>query len=283
MFQGRAYQFTCLPFRLCSAPWVFTKTLKPAIAMRQQEGVRLIACMDDILLLVESREMIHNHLTGGDILIRKSGVYNQQKEICYEPSSNLRIPRSNSGLNGATPSPTKKENCMGGSAQNSKAGNYDSLFLGLLVRHDECDKLRHSPSPIVLSPPTDDAIQHPRVELAVLQSVGYPSPGLPGRVLARMVGHQHGQVEWQDHLEEGDGPHHRLGTHPYRGWGASCNYQGTGGAWSDLERRMHINYLELLAAILATQTFVVKSRTGISEDRQYHSSGLHQPPWRNSL
>ena len=28
----------------------------------------------------------------GDIPNRKPGVYNQQKEICYEPSSNLRIP-----------------------------------------------------------------------------------------------------------------------------------------------------------------------------------------------
>jgi len=34
------------------------------------------------------------------------------------------------------------------------------------VRHDECNKLYHSPNPIVLSPPTDDAIQHPTEELS---------------------------------------------------------------------------------------------------------------------
>lgn len=28
-FQGKQYQFNCLPFGLSSAPWVFTKTLKP--------------------------------------------------------------------------------------------------------------------------------------------------------------------------------------------------------------------------------------------------------------
>ena len=46
-----------------------------------------------------------------------------------------------------------------------------------------------------------------------------------------------------------------------QGWGASCNHQRT--AWSELECRMYINYLELLAATLVTQTFA-KSRTGIS-------------------
>ena len=31
-FEDRVYQFNCLPFGLSSAPWVFTKTLKPVIA-----------------------------------------------------------------------------------------------------------------------------------------------------------------------------------------------------------------------------------------------------------
>jgi len=53
MFQGKTFQFTCLPFGLSSAPWVFTKTLKPALALLRQKGVRLIAYMDDILLLAE--------------------------------------------------------------------------------------------------------------------------------------------------------------------------------------------------------------------------------------
>ena len=31
--RGHHYQFTCLPFGLSCAPWVFTKTLKPVAAM----------------------------------------------------------------------------------------------------------------------------------------------------------------------------------------------------------------------------------------------------------
>jgi hypothetical protein len=41
-FQGKHYQFNCLPFGLSSAPWVFTKTLKPVIALLREMGVRII-------------------------------------------------------------------------------------------------------------------------------------------------------------------------------------------------------------------------------------------------
>ena len=54
-FQGKCYQFICLPFGLSSAPWVFTKTLKPALVLLQEMGVRLIAYIDDILVLAESQ------------------------------------------------------------------------------------------------------------------------------------------------------------------------------------------------------------------------------------
>ena len=37
-FQGLDYQFNCLPFGFSSAPWVFTKTLKPAIGLLHEVG-----------------------------------------------------------------------------------------------------------------------------------------------------------------------------------------------------------------------------------------------------
>ena len=61
-FQGKCYQFCCLPFGLSSAPWVFTKTLKPALALLQEMGVRLIAYIDDILVLAESKELAVSHV-----------------------------------------------------------------------------------------------------------------------------------------------------------------------------------------------------------------------------
>lgn len=40
-----------------------------------------------------------------------------------------------------------------------------------------------------------------------------------------------------------------------QGWGARCRDTRTGGPWTMEERRHHINYLEMMAAFLALQTF----------------------------
>ena len=49
----KSYQFTCLPFGLTSAPWVFTKTLKPIAALGRELGFRLVIYIDNILLMAE--------------------------------------------------------------------------------------------------------------------------------------------------------------------------------------------------------------------------------------
>ena len=53
----RVFQFACFPFGLSSAPWVFTKTLLPAIALLREMGLRLIVYIDDILVMAESEEI----------------------------------------------------------------------------------------------------------------------------------------------------------------------------------------------------------------------------------
>ena len=57
-FQNKTYQFNSLPFGLSVALWVFTKTLRPAIALLRQLGVRLIVYIDDMLILAESSELL---------------------------------------------------------------------------------------------------------------------------------------------------------------------------------------------------------------------------------
>jgi len=42
------YEFNCLPFGLCTAPYVFTKILKPVVANLRKEGIFLVCYLDDI-------------------------------------------------------------------------------------------------------------------------------------------------------------------------------------------------------------------------------------------
>ena len=48
-----------------------------------------------------------------------------------------------------------------------------------------------------------------------------------------------------------------------QGWGAVCNGTRTGGPWSQLEKQMHINCLELLVASEALKSFL-KDQTRIA-------------------
>ena len=45
------YEFVCLPFGLASAPRVFTKLMKPVVALLRQLGIRLIIYLDDMLIM----------------------------------------------------------------------------------------------------------------------------------------------------------------------------------------------------------------------------------------
>ena len=85
-FQEKLYQFNYLPFGLSSAPWVFTKTLKPALALLREMGVRLIAYIDDILILAETKEMAQNHIRGLSYLLQSLGFKINYKKSILEPT-----------------------------------------------------------------------------------------------------------------------------------------------------------------------------------------------------
>ena len=61
--EDKLYQFNCLPFGLTSAPWVFTKTLKPAIALGRELGMQLVVYIDEILLMAETQEKARDQAT----------------------------------------------------------------------------------------------------------------------------------------------------------------------------------------------------------------------------
>ena len=107
---GNQYHFTCLPFGLSSAPWVFTKTLKPVLALLREMGMRLVAYIDDILILAESKERALDHGTG------MSGLYRQRREISARSESNHRIsgPNDRHKQHGVVTSGTQNKTNSGG-------------------------------------------------------------------------------------------------------------------------------------------------------------------------
>lgn len=60
-FEGKTYQFTCLPFGLSTAPRSFTKIMKEVVKKWRQLGIIIFIYIDDILILAESEEMVKNN------------------------------------------------------------------------------------------------------------------------------------------------------------------------------------------------------------------------------
>lgn len=51
IFNGVRYEYTCLPFGLNTAPYVFTKIMKPVVAYLRKRGFTSVIYIDDILLI----------------------------------------------------------------------------------------------------------------------------------------------------------------------------------------------------------------------------------------
>lgn len=79
----QTYHFTCLPFGLASAPWVFTKTV---VALGREMGIGMIIYIDDILLMVESMEKARDQASGLVYLQQCLGFIINKEKTLLEPT-----------------------------------------------------------------------------------------------------------------------------------------------------------------------------------------------------
>lgn len=79
-FQGQIFQFTALPFGLSSAPYIFTKVLKPVAATLRGNGFLSVIYLDDFLLFGDSyQECLINVKETLDLLDNLGFVINAEK------------------------------------------------------------------------------------------------------------------------------------------------------------------------------------------------------------
>jgi hypothetical protein len=82
LWGGVLYQFRCLAFGLSSAPWIFTKILKPIVNFLRRQGLRLIIYLDDILILNSNAEGAgRDYLFAVSILEKCGFLINLEKSV----------------------------------------------------------------------------------------------------------------------------------------------------------------------------------------------------------
>ena len=79
-WQGVLYEYSAPPFGLSTAPRVFTKVLKPALAKLRLMGIRLVAYLDDLLIIGRTKREAEVAFTQAkDILEHLGFIINQEK------------------------------------------------------------------------------------------------------------------------------------------------------------------------------------------------------------
>ncbi|KAM4748709.1 uncharacterized protein WCC33_006088 [Rhinophrynus dorsalis] len=254
-WNGQIWQFTCLPFGLSSAPWCFTKLLKPVVHFLRSRGVRMIIYLDDMLIMSQDKERLLSHTELTLRLLTSLGFLINWDKSVLVPSRSMEF------LGFLTDSVHTSLSLPAGKVRSIRRelrvvlrkGRFSLRTLARIV-----GLLAASIQAIFPGPLHYRALQ--RLKARHLQrGLGYSD------VIALSSDAREELVWWLKHLDAWNG-RAIFGVAPdiviesdasLVGWGARRGLVSTGGRWSLDERDLHINYLELLAG-----SFALKSLAG---------------------
>ena len=259
-WQGKVYQYTALPFGLASAPRVFTKLMKPVLACLRAKGIRVVAYLDDFLIIGRTISEAEAAYRDTKQLMETLGfVVNEEKS---EPRAVQQIEFLGFMINSCSMTiylPSQKiksikQRCSSLLRDQVTTVRKLSQVIGMLV----ATKLAVLPAPLHYR-----ALQQLKIE-GLHRHHSYES------IVTLNYQSTRDLQWWVTHLKAHNGrpivqPPPSLiieSDASNTGWGAHCNSHRTGGQWSFSEATLHINAKELLASFLALQTFA-RDRQGI--------------------
>lgn len=89
-FENKIFEFQCLPMGLCTAPFVYTKLMKPVISYLRERGFTSVLYLDDFLLMGNSKEeCLLNVKTTLEFLEKLGLIINYNKSILV-PSKRIK-------------------------------------------------------------------------------------------------------------------------------------------------------------------------------------------------
>ena len=89
--KGSLLEFACLPFGLAAAPRLFTKVLKPVVALLRRAGIRLIIYLDDLLFMNQSKEGLGLDMATARYLLENIGLVINLEKSCFVPTQNMEF------------------------------------------------------------------------------------------------------------------------------------------------------------------------------------------------
>ena len=258
-WQNQSWQFKVLPFGLSSAPYTFTKLMKPVVSLLRSLSIRMILYLDDMLIMAETPEEVSKHLaTALDLLVGLGFVINIPKSS-LTPKQRLEFlgfVLDTRQMTIALP----ETKLHGLQKMCKKMVRLDVTSLRELARLLGTMVASH---PAILPAP----LHYRCLERTKSQAL---RKGLPYETEVQVDAGMLDDLRWwQDKLSKHNGRTLQVSQWDVTiesdasmmGWGASCQDTPTGGPWTKEEKANSINYLELLAAFLALQSFASGKRS----------------------
>lgn len=258
MHGGLRYQFSCLPFGLGPAPRLFTKLLKPVVALLRRLGLRLLIYLDDIIVFNQTQEGIVRDRDSTLWLLQPLGfVINWKKSVLHPAQSMEYLGFVISSIETKLFLPPGKmsqlvQDCKDLILEKSASVRTLSQIIG---------KLTSTMQAVLPAPLHYRHLQMLQVE-GLLEGKEYHS------VVPLNMECRNDLQWWIDQLSIWNG---RSLISPaadliittdasLKGWGAVCQGVHTRGLWTQEESLLHINALELKAALFAFRAFSKSQR-----------------------
>ena len=252
-WNNKYYEFTCLPFGLSSAPWIYTKTLRPIFADFHSKGFSGFGYIDDSFIISETFEESVKATKYLCEIFTKLGFRVHPEKSKLIPSHTLvflgyKLDTSNMSVSPTKEKITKVENKISQLLSKSKPKIREvASVLGSI--NDLCKASNYGLS-------HTKALEIDKIK--ALRSAGKKQ--FEGSMKISYEGKQ--DLKWwytNLHNQRKDirisPPQTTLFCDASgEGWGASFGYKRAGGRWSVEEGHLHINVLELKAIDLALKS-----------------------------
>lgn len=247
------YQFNVLPFGLNTAPFVFTKVMKPVVGLLRSCGYLSTIYLDDLLLIGKNYETCLENINITRQLLTSLGfLINEQKSNCVPNTSCKFLGYILDTAKFQVSLPTekiikiKKQLEYFKNLKRCKIRDFASL-VGLLT--SACPAVEYS----WLYTKEFERCKYLNLKNDLDNYDRYME--LPNTLKSdfdwwtRAISSPACKIKYDEYSLE------IFSDASTTGWGAACGEETASGIWNEEERSKHINYLELLAAFFGLKVF----------------------------
>ncbi|XP_051168859.1 uncharacterized protein LOC127286471 [Leptopilina boulardi] len=252
-FRDETYEFQSLLFGLCTAPYIFTKLLKPVVHQLRCQGIILVIYLDDILIIAKSEAECRKHVHITRKLLESLGFMISESKSQLQPAQRCIF----LGLVLDTKKfrielPDKKRLTI-------------SKLVDRFLKNKECkiqDLAKLIGTLVAACPAVKYGWLHTkRLErekyLALIESNDNYNSKI---TLPNII--QPDLEWWAEKIRNSFNPIRKnvyskeiYTDASLTGWGAFCEGEKAYGLWTEAESNLHINALELIAAFFGLKCF----------------------------